>query len=184
MERNLQWKRKLLLSIVAIFVLAPFSAAIPCYSIPSLIPAASLISASMETLPFFAYVLAIAYYEKKKGMCWKSTILEAIFLNVIVLILKYAFNRPRPLPNLHTPGYPSGHAARAFWLAMKLGEFSKFLELAVLIYAVLVAWSRVELCVHYPVDVIGGAILAWVVREVWKRYAEPKLGLCGGPAGI
>ena len=169
--------RRLLLSVALIFLLAPFSTAVPCFSVPRLRWLASLLSASVETVPFFLYVLVIAYYEKKKGNPrWLSTILEAVFLNLVVLILKYAFNRPRPLP-LHTPGYPSGHTARAFWLALKAFELSKGLGTLLFAYAVLVAWSRVELCVHYPLDVVGGAIVAFLVREVWREYVEPRLGL-------
>ena len=183
MARSSKSKR-LLLSVALVFLLALFSTAVPCFSVPELRWLASLLSASMETIPFFLYVLAIAYYEKRRGSSkWISTVLEAIFLNLVVLVLKYAFNRPRPVP-LHTPGYPSGHSARAFWLALKSLELSRGLGALLLTYAVLVAWSRVELCVHYPLDVVGGALVALVVREVWRRYVEPKLGRCGGPAGI
>lgn len=56
--------------------------------------------------------------------------------------------------------FPSGHAARAFLLAVVAGAFAPvWLAGLALAWAVLVATSRVALGVHYLSDVVGGALL-------------------------
>ncbi len=167
MEKSLPLKKRVLLLSALFFVLAPFSTLIPCLKlgVPKLYP--EILSMSMDTLPFIAYVLALVAYEYVKGDKRRSKmlLLEAILLNVLVLVFKYLFDRPRPLPAA-TPGYPSGHSARAAWLALKVWKKSKTIGVLVWLYAIAVMWSRVELCKHYPLDIIGGVLLAVIVDEV------------------
>lgn len=65
--------------------------------------------------------------------------------------------------------FPSGHtaasfaAAAALWFADK-----KKLAIPALVLAVLIAFSRMYFYVHYPTDVLGGAILGMVCG--WLSY--------------
>ena len=79
--------------------------------------------------------------------------------------------------------FPSGHTAASFasvtalWLAGK-----KQWAMAALPVGVLIAFSRMYLCVHYPTDILGGAILgaacgwagAWLVKKAERRMAIPR----------
>ena len=170
MEKSLLSKKRALLLSALFFVLAPFSTLIPCVKlgVPKVYP--ELLSLSMSTIPFFAYVTTLAVYEyvkgnKKRG---KTLVFEAILLNILVLVFKYLFDRPRPMPGT-TPGYPSGHSARAAWLALEVWKRNKVIGALVWLYAIAVMWSRVELCKHYPLDVVGGILLAVLVDEVLKE---------------
>ncbi len=169
MEKNSLLKGKVLLLSAIFFILAPFSTSIPCIrlGVPRIIP--TLMSLSMSTIPFFVFVMLLsiyAYLKEGKDRA-KIVFLEAIILNVLVLFFKYLFNRPRPVVT-GTPGYPSGHSARATWLALKVWKRNKLLGIATWIYAISVMWSRVELCMHYPLDVVGGAVLAILVDQVLR----------------
>jgi len=60
-------------------------------------------------------------------------------------------------------GFVSGHATNSFAIATfvvaLIGKHYKYLTPLVLIWAVLVSYSRIYLGVHYPLDILGGALL-------------------------
>lgn len=89
-------------------------------------------------------------------------------------ILKNIFNRPRPfeeysafasfikgigmdLPSGNS--FPSGHSFSSLNCAVVLTLFHKKAGYVVLPVAVMIALSRIFLCVHYPTDVLVGMIL-------------------------
>jgi undecaprenyl-diphosphatase len=67
---------------------------------------------------------------------------------------------PEPLVRLPATGsFPSGHATVAFACATALALAVPRLALPLFVLAALVAWSRVYVGVHYPLDVLAGAVL-------------------------
>ena len=70
---------------------------------------------------------------------------------------------PRPLvPAPHDHSFPSGHAATSFAAASILTAFAPRFAPAWLLLAVAIAFSRVYVGVHYPLDIVGGAVLGVV----------------------
>ena len=88
-------------------------------------------------------------------------------LAVLVLIIKFMVRRQRPegewggiYRNTDPHSFPSGHAARAFFIAVigaALGP--PWLGILLWIWAPLVALARVAMGVHYLSDVIAGTLL-------------------------
>jgi membrane-associated phospholipid phosphatase len=71
---------------------------------------------------------------------------------------------PRPLVGVPLSGaFPSGHASTAFAAATVIAWASRRLAVPAYLLATLVAWSRVYVGVHWPLDVIGGALLGVLV---------------------
>lgn len=74
-------------------------------------------------------------------------------------------------------GFISSHASNTFGLAVLVGLLLKshfrYLLMLLLFWAVLVSYSRVYLGVHYPGDILGGAIFGSVVGflmfRIYKR---------------
>src|SRR4029453_4522059 len=88
----------------------------------------------------------------------------------INLVAKSVATRPRPERTDHarfaardigmpaTSSFPSGHAASAFAFAYAVGRHLPILAIPIRLLAGAVAYSRVHLGVHYPVDVAVGSV--------------------------
>lgn len=96
-------------------------------------------------------------------------------------LLKLVVDRPRPGGDAlvavpASSSFPSGHAATAFAAAAAVGFVYPRLRLPMFVLAALVALSRVYLGVHYPADVLAGALLGlgvvWALSRVSARVAR------------
>jgi undecaprenyl-diphosphatase len=86
-----------------------------------------------------------------------------------------------------TPAYaslPSGHATSAFAVLAALGTLWPRARTFLLIYALLVAVSRVVVTAHHPSDVLAGAVVGIVgVMMVRRWFALRLLGFSVSPDG-
>ncbi len=114
-------------------------------------------------------------------LCFKRTrktgiiFLMALVLNFIVnnLIIKNVIARERPFNVIENliilippPGgysFPSGHTSSAFACMITLFFTEKRFAPVGLVYALLMGFSRMYAGVHYPTDVICGAVVGTVI---------------------
>lgn len=117
-------------------------------------------------------VFATGLIEKDKTIQEKGIMMGASFFvaSAVSISMKYAFNRPRPFityPEIQkmteggSPSFPSGHTSDAFATATSLTlAFPRWYVIAPsYVYASAVGYSRMHLGVHYPSDVLAGAII-------------------------
>jgi len=113
------------------------------------------------------------------------------FSNLVTEILKYVIGRGRPFVGgegnvfhfSHFAGnpayysFPSGHATTAFAVAMAVSAVWPQARVAMAIYALIIAVSRLVLLAHHPSDVVAGAMVG-IVGTVFVRYwfAARRLG--------
>ena len=137
---------------------------------------------------FYVLALAVTYlaHDRKLGKKLAATVLFNIWLNEV---MKNAFKMPRPpeeLWKVHVEGYgfPSGHAqgSTVFWGFLAAYYWSPYLGLSAAVLVALVSYSRIELRVHYPIDVVGGVIVGIAVlcaATVLDVKVAPRLGKRG-----
>ena len=130
----------------------------------------------------------------KKYRRWGFTMLVAVLVAWLFgeQFLKDVIARPRPfvedpsfvlvIPAPHGYSFPSGHTICAFTAATVLlfSPMRKRWKAVVCVLAVLIAFSRMYLCVHNPTDVLAGAVIgiAFALLAVW---VSNKLAARRGP---
>ncbi len=108
---------------------------------------------------------------------------------ILTNIIKYTVKRPRPFvtyPFIEkestggSPSFPSGHTSEAFGLATSLSlAYPKWYIVGPsFLWAGAVGYSRMDLGVHYPSDVLAGAVIgagcAWISFKVNKMLNPRK----------
>lgn len=126
---------------------------------------------------YIAYIILLLICFIKGGRTGRIATIGVLILIVLTdqsssFLLKNLVHRLRPcavLPNVITPvgctgtfSFPSSHAFNNFAAATFIYRFFPKLKWALFLTAILISVSRIYLGLHYPSDVLGGAILGSV----------------------
>ncbi|REG87673.1 phosphatase PAP2 family protein [Winogradskyella sediminis] len=135
-----------------------------------------VITNKLSSIPL--YVLLLLFIYKKLG--WKALVLAVFvvagmiaFTDQMTNLFKHTFQRPRPCraegvmdlarfiaPRCGSYGFFSGHASNsmstAIFAGLLLRPYFKNLIYLLLVWSVVVAYSRIYVGVHYPLDLICG----------------------------
>jgi undecaprenyl-diphosphatase len=134
-------------------------------------------------LPFYAVILyyIIKNYKIKALLIMVFLALAILLSDQISVLLKENIQRFRPAhdpvigPLVHNVlrkgsyyGFVSSHAANGFAIFIFTSRIfkNKGFSYLMLLWAVLFSYSRIYSGVHYPLDIIGGAVLGWAIGEL------------------
>ena len=148
-------------------------------------------SAGIVTYGAPAVMLGIGLVEGDSALKQKAIYIgESVVTSAIICtLMKKAINRPRPFvtyPDIEklasggSASFPSGHTSDAFSFATSLSlAYPKWYVIAPsFVWAGAVGYSRMDLGVHYPSDVLAGALVgagsAWLCYEVNKKLHARK----------
>lgn len=91
-------------------------------------------------------------------------------------IIKNIIGRPRPFTDypsinllikpLKSFSFPSGHTASSFAAAGVLIKYFKKYRIIIIVFACVMAFSRLYLFVHYPGDILAGIVLGLLCSKI------------------
>lgn len=142
-------------------------------------------------LAFFLGYLWLQGTQDMKARALKAVVFTAVALS-ISFVISHTFYHPRPfaiplgqnyLYHEANGSFPSDHMLIFSTIAFSyLFALRKIAGLVLMALAWAVAWSRVYLGVHFPLDMIGGFSLAFLVNliglPVWNKYGQSLLNMC------
>jgi undecaprenyl-diphosphatase len=120
-------------------------------------------------------LLSLMWFGKKRGIITVLLLLLTIVFSdqISSFVVKPLFDRLRPCRTLEHvrllvgcgggKSFTSSHATNNFALAVLVSHFYPKSRYWLLTWATLVAFSRVYVGVHYPSDILGGAVLGSLI---------------------
>lgn len=169
-----------------------------------------LYTGKLEWIPLYVAILLAMYY--KYG--WRRTLGLLVLVALIITVcdqmcghwVRNTIMRLRPAnpdnpisPMVHIVngyrggpyGFPSCHAANTFGLAVFVSLLfrQRAITIAMFLWAVVTAYSRVILGVHYPGDLLVGAIVGSCVavatyysaRAIYRKYPRQEVNMSCRP---
>jgi len=122
-------------------------------------------------LLIYAYIKRFFLLQRKSWLLLISLIINSAIVDAI----KYIVNRPRPFITYHfidklvavsSPSFPSGHAAEVFALAISFSLLFPKYKWAIFtawLWGLMIAYSRMDLGLHYPGDILGSLFISFFV---------------------
>lgn len=139
----------------------------------------------------FWILLIIIFLTTKEYKKLAKYMIICLLVNIIIvnLIIKPAVGRQRPFEIVEgikllvlkpqDPSFPSGHSAISFCMLTTILFFSKSKTINIMasLLAILIAFSRLYLYVHFPSDVFCGIIFGILSSLITLKFCFSKKGI-------
>lgn len=145
---------------------------------------------ALGNMGIFWLLLIIVFLSSKEYKKLAKIMIVSLIINTVLvnIILKPIVGRVRPFELVDgikllvlkptDPSFPSGHSAISFCMMTVIVLFSKSksLNIMAIVLAFLIAFSRLYLYVHYPTDVIVGALLGVLTAVLGSKFYYSSYG--------
>lgn len=141
------------------------------------------------SIPLFAIATVALWLLARPGADrrWKLASASALTAAALALLVNQAvahmWSRSRPYADhpgarvfaarSHDPSFPSDHASAAFAIAVAVFLFDRVVGGIFLAAAAVIATGRVVAGVHYPTDVLAGALVGFAAALLVVRLGRP-----------
>jgi undecaprenyl-diphosphatase len=132
------------------------------------------------------FAVLLFFVDRQNAKLALEVLIAFVIADAVVLVLDGVYFRPRPyetLSNVLLPAglgggssFPSGHATRAFAVAGVVAIQWGKKAVPIVLISCGVALSRVIIGVHYPSDVMAGAVLGGAIG-IFTVYLTEKFGI-------
>lgn len=140
----------------------------------ALVTLCRVVSRLADGILWYALIIALPFAAGKAGaLCAINMICAGATSLMIYLVLKRVCARARPYetcPTITLRGhvldkfsFPSGHTLHSVGFSLVLAYHFPMWALVLVPFTIIVALSRVVLGLHYPSDVLGGALMGSVI---------------------
>jgi undecaprenyl-diphosphatase len=135
-------------------------------------------------LLFFGYLIRSAYLNKEKIIAALSALLAGgIARYGIGSPIRFLWHRPRPFLTYHVHqliaetsySFPSGHSTFFFAFSTVAYLYNRKLGVFFYVATILMTLGRIAAGVHYPSDILAGAVIGILCGWLTFRYITPIL---------
>ena len=126
-------------------------------------------------------ILILGLYKKKRRPVQYAT--ETLIITIISMILSFIIGKvfyvDRPfvknkvnllIDHKSNASFPSNHAMGTMSIAVGLFSFDNLIGMFLTFLSIMVGIARIYVGNHYPLDVIGGYVLVFIVNYIYKKY--------------
>lgn len=151
---------------------------------------------AMLAVCIIVIILSIIYKNQSVKRIAILCLFSLLLADGIALILKILVLEPRPfvtLNNVHLlvvendpASFPSGHTTSTFAvLSVLVFKFRhEFWSVVLILFGVVIGFSRIYVGVHYPLDVLAGCIIGVLCAYFTYKYENKIINLIYGVAGV